>query len=105
MGVELAVAGAALAAGAYGAHEQYKAGKEQAKAMREANDLAREAAEAEREKLAEEKAEKLKERKTLVDNMRAQLGVGLGMGNIVSTRFKSALSGMSGTSSPAGTLG
>lgn len=90
MGAGVAIA--SLAMTGYSLYKSQKADKAMQEQMAKANEMARAEAEEEKRQLALEKAEKLKERKTLVDQMREQLGVGLGTSNIVSTRFKSGIS-------------
>lgn len=99
MGAAAAIIGMTLAAGSLGmqAYAQHK----QEKAARKANmEAAKAEAEAQRE-LEAEKQEELKQRKTLVDNMRVQLGAGLGTSSVMGTKFKKTTA----SAAPTSTLG
>ena len=79
---------AGLALGGMGLMARHHANKKQQQAARDANRMA-EAAAAERQREIErDKAEAQKERRQYVDDMRAQLGVGLNIGDTVGTKFK-----------------
>ncbi|MBR4860017.1 MAG: hypothetical protein IKV10_01830 [Alphaproteobacteria bacterium] len=99
MGATAAIIGLTLAAGSLGM--QAYAQRKQEKAARKANMEAAEAeAEAQRE-LEAEKKEELKQRKMLVDNMRVQLGAGLGTSSVMGTKFKKSTA----MAAPTSTLG
>lgn len=99
MGATAAIIGMGLSA--FSLLAQDKAQKKQAEAAAEANEAARAEAEEQKKELAAEKAEKLKERRTLVNNMRAQLGAGLGTSSVMGTKFKKSIA----MAAPTNTLG
>lgn len=103
MGVET-VAAAALVGSMIGtgaqAYTSYKAGKAQQKEIAKANELARAEANERKREAEELKIERRRERVQLVDDMRTQLGAGLGL-DIVGTKYKKSPS----VAPAGGTLG